>query len=485
MLLLIESIKFANMTKRMKRVRQFVVGFFAIFLIQMLASCANIVPPSGGPRDSIPPYLVVAKPKDSTVNIQPQEITAVFNEYISATTLQENLIVSPSLKNNPLIDVRLNTLRIRIKDSLAPNTTYSIQFGNAIRDVNEGNIAANFTYTFSTGATLDTGRLFGTVRLAETGRVDTTLLVVLHPINDDSAIFKNKPLYYTKINRSGNFQFRFLPAKPFQLFVVPNDYSKKYDDSTKMFAFLNESVQAGITRDSLKLYAFEAFKKVEKKKTNTTAAVKGQKNIATKITLNASLDGTEQDLLNPLYLNFENPIHLNDSFPLLLCDTNYQPFESAIISLDSTTKKRIIIDYPWEENTPFRLIIPQKALKDSLGNTWAKTDTLPFTTKAETAYGTCLIRFSGQQQYTNPILLLTKEDKILFSYPMKQNLLNIPLIPPGEYVIKILEDLNNNGQWDTGRYGYLKWQPETIQLLKKPISIRANRENEFNLIINK
>ena len=128
----------------------------AIGLAQ-ISGCANIVPPSGGPRDSLPPYLLVAKPHDSSVNINPKEIVIAFNEYISTDAVQENLIFSPTIKTMPLIDARLNMLRIRINDTLANNTTYSLKFGNAIKDVNEGNIAKGFTYVFSTGNYIDTG----------------------------------------------------------------------------------------------------------------------------------------------------------------------------------------------------------------------------------------------------------------------------------------------------------------------------------------
>ena len=76
---------------------------FALYMIQALVSCANIVPPSGGPRDSIPPYRIFARPKDSATNIQPKEIIIAFNEYIATTNIQENLVVNPSIKNTPFI----------------------------------------------------------------------------------------------------------------------------------------------------------------------------------------------------------------------------------------------------------------------------------------------------------------------------------------------------------------------------------------------
>ncbi len=212
---------------RFKLIPGILVCCIATFALLQIGGCANIVPPSGGPRDSIPPYAVYAKPKDSSLNIAPREILISFNEYITTNALQEQLIVSPNIKNNPLIDQRLNMLRIRLSDSLNTNTTYSLQFGNAVRDVNEGNIAKDFTYVFSTGDYIDTGRLNGKVLLAENGLVDSTLVAVLHPAENDSAIFKTNlfiiRVSMAKANLNLNFyQLKILTSTFFQMTIPRN-----------------------------------------------------------------------------------------------------------------------------------------------------------------------------------------------------------------------------------------------------------------------
>ena len=87
-----------------------VLAGWALSSIMQLEGCANIVPPSGGPKDSLPPYLIAARPIDSATNVHPKEILVGFNEYITTTSIQENLIISPTLKNIPLIDARLNSI---------------------------------------------------------------------------------------------------------------------------------------------------------------------------------------------------------------------------------------------------------------------------------------------------------------------------------------------------------------------------------------
>ena len=474
------------MMKRISWVAFILKTLVAVYLVNSLMACANIVPPSGGPRDSIPPYKIAAKPKDSATNARPKEIWIGFNEYINTTSVQENLIVSPSLKNTPLVESKLNTLRIRLNDSLAANTTYRIQFGTAIRDVNEGNIAQNFSYVFSTGDHIDSGRIQGTVKLAETGRVDSSLLVVLQPIGNDTAIFKSRPLYYTKINGKGVFAFDFLPYKQFNIFVVPNDYTKKYDDSTKLFAFNETPVVANREKDSIRLFAFQAFPKAEKKKSIATNNKQVKRNTAS-LRYIKNLDGSEQDLLHNLHLVFESPVHLNDSFPILLTDTLNKAVEDYNVYIDSIALNTVVIDYAWPSSKKFHLIVPQNAIKDTLNNKLVKTDTLAFTTKPNSVYGSCIIRLTGYEQYKNPILLLTQEDKIKYSYPISKNLLNIEQLPAGEFQLKILEDENNNGKWDTGKFGfgYKNIQPEKVLVLPNKLIIRANWDNELNLIINK
>ena len=453
----------------------------AMTLIQM-GGCANIVPPSGGPRDSIPPYAVYAKPKDSSTNIAPKEILISFNEFITTNALQEQLIVSPNIKNNPLVDQRLNMVRIRLSDSLNANTTYSLQFGNALRDVNEGNIVQNYTYVFSTGNQIDTGKLFGKVQIAETGLVDSSLIAVLHPIEKDSAIYKDKPTYYSRINGQGVFEFKFLPASDFNIYIVPNDYSKRYDDSTKLFAFLDRSVAATKTKDSIQLYAFEASPKKEKKLA-TAIGSKNAKKQSPLLKYSSNLEGQEKDFLSPLTLNFETLIRLNDSFKIGITDTNLVQQEGVKVLVNAQNKQQVTIDFPWEAGTDYKLVLPQKSIQDSLSNFLVKADTLRFKTKPESSYGTAILRINGFQQFEQPVLLLIQDQKVKFSYPITQNLLRIDLLPPGDYQLKLLSDANQNGRWDTGKFIGKKLQPELVRNLNLILNIRAKWDNEMNLIL--
>src|SRR5215470_8661602 len=186
-------------------------------VISMISNtgCANIMPPLGGYKDTIPPRLVHALPGDSSKNFNANRITLTFDEFINLDNAHENLLISPIPKTEPAVEPKLKTVIVRLKDTLEPNTTYTLNFGNAIKDVNEGNPARNFTYIFSTGTSFDSLTLSGKVILAESGRVDSTLTVILHKNGDDSAVVNEKPRYATHLDSSGNFTFRNLPPGTF------------------------------------------------------------------------------------------------------------------------------------------------------------------------------------------------------------------------------------------------------------------------------
>src|SRR5688572_28186988 len=127
------------------------VVIIGLFIISSGSGCASIVPPTGGPRDSLPPVIVKLDPRDSGRLFNEKKITITFNEFVQVDEIQKNLIVNPTPKVNPVVTIKLKNVIVTIKDTLEPNTTYSLDFGNAIKDLNEGNVYRNFRYVFSTG----------------------------------------------------------------------------------------------------------------------------------------------------------------------------------------------------------------------------------------------------------------------------------------------------------------------------------------------
>jgi hypothetical protein len=179
------------------------------FWVSVPTGCANMIPPSGGPRDTIPPVLLKATPSDSTVNFKGDRIVLTFDEYLDdPKDPRNNIIFTPAFDVDPEVTTKGKALTVRFRDTmLAPNTTYVINFGNAIVDLTEANAAKNFVYTFSTGPYLDSLEISGKILLAENGGVDTTLNVALYKDLRDSAIVSKNPQYVVRLDHNGNFRF--------------------------------------------------------------------------------------------------------------------------------------------------------------------------------------------------------------------------------------------------------------------------------------
>ena len=452
-----------------------------IIKLVALSSCANIIPPGGGPRDSLPPRLISAFPKDSAINVTTKNITLTFDEYVGLQGVQENLIVSPTLKNIPLVDYKLRNVTIKIKDSLEPNTTYSLDFGESIRDVNEGNIAKGLTYVFSTGSTIDYNTYSGKVVFAESGKTDSTLIVVLYKNLSDTAIAKLSPRYYTRINGKGEFMFHNLPIGNFAAYVVPgvNNYRRRYDDSTQLFAFRNSpiTISANTPRDTF--FAYQEFKRIDKSANNSSVKLLPGKDDK-RLRYSIDLENGEQDILNNLTLTFTRKLTGFDSSGFALYDTAYHKIAGYSFSLD-TSKTKVILKYKWKEATPLRLLIAKDAVSDSTGITLAKADTLRFFTKKESYYGSLRLRFTNLDLSKNPVLQFVQNDKLVESVPITDLLFTRKLFRPGTYELRVLFDTNKNGTWDPGQFFGTKRQPEIVQLIPKQLNIKSNWDNEVTI----
>ncbi|RXK81983.1 Ig-like domain-containing protein [Filimonas effusa] len=461
--------------------------------VSSVSSCANIIPPGGGPKDSLAPVLLSAVPKDSTRHFSGNRIVLHFDEYVTLDNTQENVIVSPNAKNIPQIEGKLRTVTIRLKDSLEANTTYSINFGKSIKDVNEGNIAKEFTYVFSTGSTIDSCYLEGTVQLAQTGKIDSTLIVVLHNNLNDTAVSRSRPRYYAKLDGHGHFRFNNLPPAKFAVYAIPNDYNKRYDDSTKLFAFLDSSVTVNVNTPAIKLYAFQEY--LEKPKATRSQQSSGnnkkknkdkekEEDKRLKIT-GTSLSAGEQDILTPLFLGFNRPLKSFDSSKMVLADTNYKPLPvQPHFTWTDTTATKITLTYPWKAETELRLMIDKEAATDSGGTNIHKSDTIDFKVKKESAYGSIKFHFNGIDLERHPVLQILQSDKVVDSIAIRDKSWSRRLYAPGDYELRILYDKNQDGKWTPGRFweSAEKEQPELVYPAKPgKVTVRGNWDNEWDI----
>lgn len=481
-----KSVKFAaSMEQHFKKATGSLILFFALTLLIVLAeSCANIVPPLGGPKDTIPPIPVTLQPKDSTLNFKGERIVFTFNEYVNLDQIQDNLLVSPTPKVLPTVEARLRTVSVRLRDTLEANTTYTLNFGKAIRDVNENNPITNFTYTFSTGSYIDSLELGGNVILAETGKHDSTMIVLLHRNLDDSAVVKERPRYYTRVDSSGNFLFRNLAPGTYNVFALKNEGIPQYSDPTQLFAFYDRTLVLNEQNNPpIQLYAYAepAPPQPPKKQSATPTNRRKEKEEEQdrRLRFSLSLENNTQDVLKHLVITFPDSLQTFDSSKLILTDEQYKPLQYQL-SVD-TTGKLYTLTYNWPIDQAFRLITEKDMAADSLGKSILKTDTIEFRTMKDSDYGSIRFRFPNIDTSLHPVLQLVQNDKVAYSYPIPGKELRIARFRPAEFIIRILYDENQNGKWDYGSFFGEKRQPEKVKSVGQKIVIKGNWDNEIDI----
>lgn len=450
-----------------------IFSFFIVSVMYIIAigntGCGQIGMPTGGPKDSIPPRLVSASPALKSTNVTGNKITLNFNEYIDLKEPQTNVMISPLPKKQPSIDFKLKTVTVKLKDTLLPNTTYSINFGNAIVDNNEGNPLKDFVYVFSTGNQIDSFTLTGKVIIAETGKQDSTLLALLYRKTDDSAVRKTKPDYVARLGGDGSFTFVNLPAGSFNVYALKDgDGGKTYNSKKEIFAFADDPVTISEKADTVILYASALEKE---------SARPGKTVLAKRLSY-AMPAGQSQDLLSPFELRFNNPLKKFEPEKFILRDSNYKAVPATNWEIDSSRTK-ITLAVQWQEAMDYRIIVDTSAVIDSANLHLTKADTIRFTTKQQSDYGTVVLRFKNLEMARQPVLQLVQGD-VIKSYPLTNTEWSNKFVLPGEYEIRILFDANKNGKWDTGDFSK-KLQPEKVITLTQKIAVRANWDNERDI----
>jgi uncharacterized protein (DUF2141 family) len=208
----------------------------------LLVACASIGSPEGGPRDYTPPQMVKSSPEPGALNFKGNKVEIVFDEFINLKDQQKKVIISPAPKTQPLIRTVGKKVTIEFRDELEENTTYVIDFSNAIEDNNEGNQLDGYSFAFSTGDEIDTLAMSGIVLRAKDLEPMQHIIVGLHSNLDDTA-FTHVPLErVSRTNDRGKFTLRNLKPGSYHVFAL-NDVDGDYRMArTEDIAFLDEIV---------------------------------------------------------------------------------------------------------------------------------------------------------------------------------------------------------------------------------------------------
>lgn len=209
----------------------------------LLAACASMGRPEGGARDENPPVFVRSDPAPGAVNTTPKRINVIFDENIQLEDAFSKVVVSPAQKTPPTVSSNGRRLTVDFRDTLLPNTTYTIDFADAIKDLNEGNILDGFAMDFSTGPTLDTLRISGMVLQAENLEPAQGMLVGVYSNLSDTAIHTLPFERIARTNQYGQFTIRNLKEGEYRIYAL-NDLNRDYHwDRSEDIAFYDVTVR--------------------------------------------------------------------------------------------------------------------------------------------------------------------------------------------------------------------------------------------------
>lgn len=231
----------------------------ALYGLMLLFACASVQSPMGGPKDTEAPRVVSENPKNMTRNFKAKTIEFEFNEFIRLNNEANEVSISPALERFPLFKARKQYLDITFEDTLEQNTTYTINFGKAVGDVNENNILTNYTYVFSTGDKIDSLSIQGQVVSAVTQEAQKDVTVFILPVRQDSLFGKRRASIFTTTDTAGTFKLNNLREDTYRIYALrePTGGDRIYNAGNEEIGFLIDSIKLTKDTANLKLQVFQ------------------------------------------------------------------------------------------------------------------------------------------------------------------------------------------------------------------------------------
>ena len=531
------------MARFIKHSKLFFLGLLSGLL---LMGCARRGSPTGGPIDSIPPVLINASPKMRSIQFDSEKITLTFDEFIKFKNLDKQLVISPPLEKQAYtISPQTGASKkvtIEFLDSLQARTTYTINFGEAINDHNEGNVLSFFSYTFSTGDEIDSLTLGGRVSDALLEESEEYVTLQMYPLVDsipkDSMPYLIKPFYVTSTLDSVFFEFQNIREGIYEVIALKDrNLNYRFDPASDKIGFLEEPIR--LPSDSVLNFrmfqeilefawarpfyinhnkigigyfgeydkrpveilspvpeSFRYYINRERKKDTLNFwvtehegldslqlglpiadslqkyTVKFRQKTPDSLIINPIKKG-QIDLKDTLTFTFNRPVIGVDASKIVLTniDTLAVPFQ---LRLDSNAD-RAYVDFDKTPNDNYRLSMTPGAFTDFWG---ATNDSLQWSwrTKKTDAYGTVVIRMPWDFECPFVLQLLNgKGTEVIREFNQEDpfGTYTFDYLLPGKYRVRVIEDCNANGRWDTGNY-LNKIQPERTSYYPPELELRAN-----------
>ena len=512
---------------------------FLVVLSLIFTQCANKGTASGGPKDELPPVIIKSIPENFSLNFDSKEISIYFDEYIKMKDLRKQLLISPYMDPEPEITPvgsASKYIKIKILDTLQPNTTYAFNFGESIADNNEGNIFPYYKYVFSTGTYIDSLTVSGVVTDALNKEVDDRIAVLLFEVDStftDSILYKQKPKYIANTDSVSGFSLENVKEGTYLLAALKEENPNyTFQPKTDKIGYRKQL----ITVPSDTAYVLKMFKESIRYKFK-----RGRQVSSTRLAFGYEGDGETMDikLLSNVPEGYASIVTketdkdtLNYWFrPKLEIDslifeiTHHQTIDTAVVKVkdfksDSLVFKSLSSTLKLKESFQLSATIPLDSMdvskvrvmdKDSVfqnpkmvldrfsnivdfnfekteENNYsiemlpgaftdfygAQNDTLNFkvTTKLRSSYGDVRIEIRNGVYPLIVELIDNKGIVIESSLSQEASPVDFNEVTPGIYFLRVVFDSNQNGVYDSGDY-LKKIQPERVSYALEPVEVRA------------
>lgn len=314
----------------------FFVKFLILGLVLLIySSCASVQSPTGGPRDTVPPTVIKEIPKNLTRNFAAEEIRIQFDEFIKLTNEFSEVSISPAIDVLPEFKAKKQNLTITFSKPLEANTTYTINFGKAITDVNESNILPNYTYVFATGNQIDSLSLSGHVISSLTKEKLKDVTVFILPITQDSLFGKKRASFFTTTDSAGHFSLKNLREDTYRIYALNEQGGgdRIYNGQNEEIGFLDQPLVLNKNIENIRI---EVFKAVPKVFSVSDRKIESDGRIL--LTFNKSLLKPSVNIIEPLDLDLSKTVEITNTRDTALLWLPELTFDSLKVTVSDAGK---------------------------------------------------------------------------------------------------------------------------------------------------
>ncbi|WP_316795951.1 Ig-like domain-containing protein [Pedobacter agri] len=386
----------------------------------LFLGCASMQTPQGGPKDTTPPKILSMTPKNQTRNFNAKKITIEFDEYFKLVDESKEFSISPEQERAPILKVRSKRLEIDLQDTLEKNTTYTLNFGKSVADINESNVVKNLSYVFSTGNEIDSLSISGKVKGSLNDEFEKDVTVFILPLARDTLFGKKRPAIYTLTDSSGYYKLNNLRAGQYKIYALKEGSGggdKIYQQISDEVGFLKDPITIDKNLENIDLQVFKElaseFRVVDRKLANDGVIT---------IVFNQQLKNPKLTVTDPPKVDVGKYVHFNktnDTAKVWLTDLSFDSVKVAI-QADGKLLQTLNFNRGKKDNYVRDITISDNATGGKLNPYQNYTLTFPFPITAVDASKITLLEDSVKRTTFELVKDTTDFLKYYLKYPWKQ-----------------------------------------------------------------